>query len=234
MMTTTAIHERPMLMCGQMVRHTLADEKTQTRRVPSKSNSETASPWDRLVWDDSLVPDGAPKTFADDGYLHVATRPHPDDRQDDPGMWTLSRVYPRYAVGDKLWVRETWASEIPGCPRGITYRADHSDPRGDGAANPIKWRPSIFMPRWASRITLEITGVRVERLHDMSVACLEAEGFSIAEVNRAGKMWDVLNGQSLPQAAANFRELWDVLNGKTYPWASSPWVWVISFRRIMT
>jgi len=66
--------------------------------------------------------------------------------------------------GDRLWVREAFATAIPGCPNGICYRADHNDRKGDGPSNPIRWRPSIHMPRWASRILLEVVDARPERL----------------------------------------------------------------------
>ncbi|MFL1405413.1 hypothetical protein ACJO2E_08730 [Marinobacter sp. M1N3S26] len=128
--------------------------------------------------------------------------------------------------GDRLWVRETWrqfnaidecgCSESPcGCPctDTVLYRATHDD--GES-----KWRPSIHMPRWASRITLEITDVRVERLQDISVADAKAEGgpthgHSGAEISyRRG-----------------FRHLWSQINGPD-SWDANPWVWVIEFRRI--
>lgn len=90
-----------------------------------------------------------------------------------------SRIRAPYQPGDRLWVRETWADNIPGCPNGITYRADHIDPKGDGPANPIKWRPSIHMPKKAARIWLEVTNVRVERLQEINNADRLKEGIRV-------------------------------------------------------
>ena len=121
--------------------------------------------------------------------------------------------------GERLWVRETWADNIRGCPNGITYRADHCDPKGDGPANPIKWRASIFMPRWASRITLEITNIRVQRLHDILSADAEAEG--------------VLWKEKYMNPVHAFVVLWDSINAKRgFEWDENPWVWVIEFKKL--
>ncbi len=115
--------------------------------------------------------------------------------------------------GDRLWVRETWADNIPGCPNGITYRADHIDPKGDGPANPIKWKPSIHMPKAAARIWLEVVSVRVERLNSISEGDAKAEGVSSVE---------------------EFQYLWNTLNEKgDRSWLSNPWVWIISFKTIL-
>lgn len=124
-------------------------------------------------------------------------------------------------VGDRLWVKETFLDGygIGGCvdgdldnPINVIYRADE-DVHG------IVWKPSIFMPRRASRITLEITGIKVERVQDISTFDALAEGV-------AGS----------PPPAGDWRDLygilWDSINGKEHPWASNPWVWVITFKRI--
>ena len=68
-----------------------------------------------------------------------------------------------YDTGDVLAVRETWADNIAGCPNGISYRADHIDPQGDGNANPIKWKSAAIMPRWASRLSVQVEAVGVEQ-----------------------------------------------------------------------
>jgi len=114
--------------------------------------------------------------------------------------------------GDRLWVRETYNS----CGGKPFYRAD-------GELHPDwKWRPSIFMPRWASRITLEITAVRVERLKDITIEDAQAEGVTPLGVEGDGRRW-----------RAAFRELWDSLNAKRgHGWGANPWVWVISFKRV--
>jgi hypothetical protein len=136
-------------------------------------------------------------------------------------------------VGDRLWVRETWRTtkeannktptELnPG--HRIWYDADESLQPGFG-----KRRPSIFMLRWASRIDLEIVGVRVERLQEISEADAMAEGAEIGAVSLRDK-------RGLPIGIAAdyrtaFRDLWESINGAG-SWAANPWVWCISFRRV--
>lgn len=117
--------------------------------------------------------------------------------------------------GDHLWVRETFAV-MQGV--GAKYRADNP-----GAVKPSEywdtpWTPSIFMQRTWSRITLEIVGIRVERLQEITAKDAIAEGIEV--------------DNSQLRETPNFRELWDSLNGKKHPWSRSPWVWVIEFRRI--
>jgi len=137
-------------------------------------------------------------------------------------------------VGDKLWVRETWATDklldyLP--PRLLEgagtlpfwYLADSDQ---HSIIQQGKWRPSIFMPRWASRITLEITEVRVERVQEITEEDAEKEGVSWSSVS-SGENPEIIS------AVENFATLWDSLNAKRgYGWEVNPWVWVISFRRI--
>ena len=127
--------------------------------------------------------------------------------------------------GDRLWVRETWALDDK-----YYYRADGAV--GDRCG---KWKPSIHMPRAASRITLEITGVRVERLQEITISDIYAEG---AITDEWLEWRDDVSGVGMPAGSRieNERDvwekLWDSINGKTYPWKSNPWVWVIEFKRI--
>jgi len=133
---------------------------------------------------------------------------------------------PRYQIGDLLWVREAWCSgdewddtkpsEIdPLICSDIWYFADGPRPtEGWG-----KTRPAIFMPKWATRIWLEITGIRVERVQDISITDLWAEGleFGVGATSQGFIQWI---------------QLWDSLNAKRgYPWKSNPWVRAIEFRR---
>jgi hypothetical protein len=111
-------------------------------------------------------------------------------------------------VGDKLWVRETWYQYADG---RVLYRAS------DNSQNYFSWRPSIFMPRWASRITLEITGIRVERLQEITYEGCEREGFRLDVMGN----WD--------RARLWYKDLWDKLNPK-HNWDSNPFVWVIEFK----
>lgn len=128
-----------------------------------------------------------------------------------------------YQPGDLLYVRETWADNIPGCPNGITYKADHIDPKGDGPANPIKWKPSIHMPKAAARIWLEVTNVRVERLQEILCGDMKREGCIPPTVT---------GGQYQQWQRDYWIPLWDAINAKRgYGWETNPWVWVIEFER---
>jgi hypothetical protein len=133
--------------------------------------------------------------------------------------------------GDRLWVRETHSfvpdsDEPAGCSQ-VLYAAS-----GDGPY--AKWRPSIHMPRWASRILLEITGVRVERLQDISEDDCWAEGIDACD----GLLDDMaiyemarrMNRQ-FEEAAPTYAALWESINGAG-SWGANPWVWVIEFKRV--
>lgn len=125
--------------------------------------------------------------------------------------------------GDRLWGRETFAQGVEGCDGGISYRADHADPKGDGPAHPMKWRPSIFMPRAASRILMEITDVRVQRLQEISEDDARAEGCAPV-VNDDGSV-------DCGTRKTTFSLLWESINGAG-SWHANPWVWAITFRRL--
>lgn len=120
---------------------------------------------------------------------------------------------PYGAPGDRLWVRETWAP----LTTGYAYRADTiwNAPPAD------RWRPSIHMPRLASRITLQITGVRVQRLQEISESDAISEG-----IGESGYQ-DVFGGN----AVAHYHRLWNVING-IGSWEENPWVWVVEFKRV--
>lgn len=156
--------------------------------------------------------------------------------------------------GDRLWVRETWAqiwkyegcigedttepyncSMCSGCR--IEYRADtkNSCP-GDWPESMAKeddeaprWKPSIHMPRWASRITLEITNMRVERLNDITEEDAKAEGAK----EKHNIFHDAIQAHIGNVAIRNFAVLWDSIYSKRgLGWDANPWVWVIEFKRI--
>jgi len=205
------MNERPILMRGPLVIASLENRKTQTRRVviPTQRTPRVAplrmEPW--------LI-DGVQET--DDQGLPCWAGFHPDY----PGeaKW-FSCPYGK--VGDRLWVRETWARH-PDCG-GILYRA--TDPGWDDNDYGIKWKPSIHMPRWASRLTLEIIGVRVERVQEISLDDMRAEG--VRPTTEASLLWR----ETLRE---NFIALWDSINAKRIgcSWDVNPWVWAISYRRI--
>jgi hypothetical protein len=135
--------------------------------------------------------------------------------RDDKG-W--KEICPHGKIGDRLWVRETWGLPHAKCRckaccefAGIKFRADGEDAR-------IKWTPSIFMPRIASRIILEITEIRVQRVREISEEDAEAEG---CKPDYTGFVKE------------HFADLWDSINFKIgFGWEINPWVWAISFKRI--
>ena len=201
--------ERPILFSGEMVRAILEGRKTQTRRVvkPTQSTPKVAplrmEPW---------IIDG--EWQEDDNGAPCWSGFHPDY----PGeaKWFSC---PYGQPGDRLWVRETWAQHFG----ELRYRADEAP---DGYYHGAKgWKSSIFMPRAISRITLEITDVRVERVQEISEPDAEAEGITPEFPARAQDI-----SGSDQRAFAN---LWDSINAKRgYGWDANPWVWVVSFRRV--
>lgn len=215
--------ERPILFSGPMVRALLAGAKTQTRRIVKD-----------LKWIEKTFPGVDP-------YWRL-TEPSgsgPCDPTDPRDLdWLMSRNH--YGQpGDRLWVKETYYNygAFKGAGRSY-YRAD----LGDDAKEPHgqKWKPSIFCTRKASRITLEITGVRVERLNDISEAEAEAEGIMR---NEGCDPWTREDGwikypldrhtEDFPAFTAkeSYQTLWESINGAG-SWALNPWVWVIEFKRI--
>ncbi|HDR8948346.1 TPA: hypothetical protein QDA71_005404 [Burkholderia vietnamiensis] len=211
--------ERPVLFSGAMVRAILEGRKTQTRRVMKHQPPAEA--------------------------CDVFTFHHPDPRTHYWGFdgWSLldwCQPCPYGEIGHRLYVRETWQhSNHPFGPYEsdclVFYRADYlDDPLGadlerspDGIRR--QWRPSIHMPRAASRITLEITGVRVERLQSISESDARTEGVTIEEHHMRG----YCAGAYRPPSIRAFHDLWDSLNvARGHGWDMNPWVWVIEFRRI--
>lgn len=136
----------------------------------------------------------------------------------DPEGPVIQDIHARYQPGDILWVRETWAAWSPtyGTAPRLIYKADDNAPAG------VKWRPSIHMPKKAARIFLRVTGVRVERLQDISGEDIRAEG--------------VLGKHFRAPTRGAFADVWNhTLKRKDLPlygWESNPWVWVIKFERI--
>lgn len=212
--------ERPILFSGSMVRAILEGRKTQTRRIVTDKHFK------RL----GLERDGE--------YVYTTEGPQWDGTfEGGEILWC-----PYGKPGDRLWVRETWcqAATDDGYFKYNAegnldstcchYRADgyevmHIDGGETESGQPRSpWSPSIHMPRWASRITLEITGVRVERLQDISPteACKEGvfeDGSYCSE-------------PPLPYPVATFKKLWNSINGPD-SWSANPWVWVIEFKRAL-
>ena len=205
--------DRPILFSGPMVLEILPGRKTQTRRVIRP----------QFMSQVSEVRINASGEWC--GYA-----------SGEPGIRRGWRRCPYGAAGNNLWCREAsiiapqrWnddaganCTDAEGVPRLVQYLATDPDTeaaRGYG----LRIRPSIFMPRWASRITLEVTGVRVERLQDCSEPDAVAEG-----------MLYVMAERGAPSPLAAFRIGWDEINGKRpgCSWEANPWVWVVSFRRL--
>lgn len=205
---------RPILFSAPMVRPVLTGEKTQTRRVV---NPQPVG----MDLDAALDGNWLSKPF---GGLLL------------PKVRDLPMHCPYGQPGDRLWVRETWRPIQPGGP--CIYLATDGDGRyPPGPLRLFKWRPSIHMPRWASRITLEVTGVRVERLQDISEADAVAEGIERMPCRvpntRLWRNYTPGNGWTpsvaIPQNS--FRSLWESINGPG-SWDLNPWVWVVDFRRL--
>ena len=230
--TTETPRERPIIFSGPMVRAILDGRKTQTRRVvkPQPPADRPRHCW----WDAPIY-----------GWTWD-TEPTAD--------WF--KVKSPYAVGMRLWVRETWqmmyatpdtwmgGSEVEEDWGPIPERPDGrwADYAADGHDGPF--RPSIHMPRWASRITLEITDVRVERVRDISRDDAFAEGVDRVDPYETNSELPPgmpacfrnyqTDGWFAGDPVASFRTLWDSINGNRpgCSWADNPWVWVVSFRRI--
>jgi hypothetical protein len=177
----------------------------------------------------------------------LAIKPQPDEdglaRELSSGDWfdTSGRVYPcPYGkVGDRLWVRETWL-QGQGPTWGshcVVYDADKKIAwaPGSGFDNPdlkqFKKRPSIFMPRWASRITLEITSVRVERLQEISEEDARAEGVTDETADAIQYGAEAGNYQEPTPYRTGFSLTWQSIHG-TDSWHANPWVWVLQFKRV--
>jgi len=226
---------RPILMSAPMVRAILENRKTQTRRLvteaqdmhiqwcgggPDEERAERDGVW--LTYGDTVDDNG--KDTGQQWRLYSAEYP-------EEGCIPLGQLYG--AVGDQLWVRETWANiALTGYSPVYFYRADGDGlPPRDDRATHNKWRPSIFMPREASRITLEITGLHLERLNDISCEDAKAEGLSW--VGDGGTPYGI-PGMAESWSAdprISYRALWESINGPG-SWARNPWVWVIEFKRI--
>jgi hypothetical protein len=248
MTTATAARERPLLFSGPMVRAILAGSKTQTRRVAKVPRDgllyDLSRAWpDRgfpLDENNNVLPmdrwrggsDPAPESAYRSHYLHVPFA-HPNDGWEaDPARDTVQRVYCPYGeVGDVLWVKETFARRLDVDPAVEPEKARHyALYRADGTSldephwhsYPNRWTPPIFMPRWASRITLEIAEDRVQRLQEISARDCVAEGIAPIGPEHHPKV-----------LRDDFRSLWDSINKASgHGWDVNDYVWAITFRRL--
>lgn len=206
--------ERPILFSDPMVRAILAGTKTQTRRVIAGANG--------AFWDHSYT-----GTVERDGVLRFREGSEGTIVHGSPEVRC-----PYGAVGDRLRVREAWAPFVG--PDGRDYVAYRSTCAADGSFLWIgngeiaqvqipRWRPSIHMPRWASRLTLEVTSLRVERVQSRTQADAKNEGVEATEM---GGVFGT------PDHVGAFIDLWDSINGEraACAWKANPWVWVVSFK----
>lgn len=151
------------------------------------------------------------------------------------------KLCPYGKPGDRLWVRETWLARGGGA--AALYRADYEDVEAAGLGGLYGgWKPSIFMPRWASRITLEVVNVRVERVQDITEADAIAEGVTCEERGEKCSGFRPPGNTSIdPEECPScidgyipiYQRLWDSINSKRgFGWETNPWVWVIKFKRL--
>lgn len=235
--------ERPILMKGAMVRATLEDRKTHTRRI-IKPQLEGLEHFKRFVFEKHPF---SPSSFVGtpaEGRVSGTERMGwvgEDAWGNAIAAEEADWISCPYGVpGDRLWVKETFTLaewygdhyEPAGNPERrqtlkVLYRATEDETLDD--IREMTWKPSIFMPRWASRITLEIEAVRVERLIEITADDCIAEG-----IYQQGGQWIIdgsETGLGWMQPEGAYRELWESINGAR-SWDLNPWVWVIQFRRI--
>jgi hypothetical protein len=220
---------RPILFSGPMVQALLAGNKTQTRRIVR-----------------------TPARYAQVEFVGGGGRESPD--WNDPACWGYADGNGSYITlagegrnrlvpcpygqpGNLLWVRETHAIGEPDGyavdDRFVAYRASDPnlrDPDGWAKTHGLHWRPSIHMPGWASRLTLELTGVRVERLQAISEMDAYAEGIDTEGSAYLAAEHGKLGGASGPApSVCAYADLWDSINGPG-SWDANPWVWALEFR----
>ncbi|MBF8806959.1 hypothetical protein LG197_17615 [Pseudomonas asiatica] len=246
--------ERPILFSGPMIRALLDGRKTVTRRALSARDLKEIDYAVRLGECHALPAEGDSM--------------HPNDT-------SYYAELCRFGLpGDRLWVRETWLedpeddgtwayTQYMGCkgsplsdiPKRF-QKPEHCIFRASWDGSALRWRPSIHMPRWASRILLEVTDVRVERLQDISDDQAKAEGMVYTDFGMqerpgkgsidGGKTFHPLKPQQAPgwhagdathpdqcldRARWAFANLWEKINGEN-SWDANPWVWVVEFKRV--
>ena len=238
--------EKPILFSESMVRAILAGKKTQTRRIVKSQRVATMDRTDVEIHDlnytnkEHCIVEWTP--YRRDHCVHDFVPPWaPTDR-----LW----VRETHAYVDHLFDGERED------PTQVAYRADklilqHTrEPLAGGSGNirdlfptgsvqdvmdpcglnwdMVKWRPSIYMPRWACRLVLEIVDVRMEWLQNISEGDAQREGWDLSNMD----LYQTYDPVTMTLAREWFAELWDTINAKRAPWASNPLVWVIEFRRV--
>lgn len=227
--------ERPILFSGKMVRAIRDEKKTQTRRIIKPAIT-------RVEWN------------REPGWCWVYSNPLKTKSQYTNSYskdWpqTLLPFCPYGEIGDRLWVRETWQSymDVTGDPDLHRFENCKTDPATgkkyivyyrsmyNEDDDPGDWSPSIHMPRWASRITLEITDIHAEQLRDISEEDARAEGAVYAYTEAFKREHGHYPAGIIDASCAvgQFASLWDSINAdRGYSWESNPWVWVIGFKPV--
>ncbi|MBW4469194.1 MAG: hypothetical protein KME45_02915 [Stenomitos rutilans HA7619-LM2] len=224
---TISARERPILFSGAMVKAILEGRKTMTRRAAKLPS------WAIQNWKDVELEDGE--------LIAIAA---------NTGCFSAMQC-PYGKVGDRLWVRETWRPAKSETHECFAYRADRqyrcNKPMPEPDGSTAGWKPSIHMPRKASRLLLEITNVRVQRLQDISEEDAIAEG--LAALSKDGGQtvkYGIPDRDGLPggdnigwdwsrwclSSRLAYEDLWNSINADKYPWASNPYVWVVSFQQV--
>jgi len=239
--------ERPILFNGSSVRSILEDRKTQTRRVIKLE-------WSRCL--DLEDQDDVVKAIKQCPYGQVGDRLWVKETWKVASFMEDMPIEFQYkADGAELeenrsadlpetWLKyNDWYERICGQSTSEleTMKWPANDDDGhyawDAGKSPLRWRPSIFMPRWASRITLEIVKVRVERLQDIgkdeNVKDIFSEGLCKANYYETDPEDNEVCGIDIEEALEDFSDLWSSINAKRgYGWNANPWVWVIEFHRM--
>ena len=221
-MTTATTTEKPILFSTELVQAILDGRKTQTRRVIKPQ------PDNKVNYVESLK---------DDWWEFSQWYP------DGDGTLIDNKKCPYGKPADELWVRETWQalqhgsyepfdckpSQIPEQYADLRYKADEGETQ-------YSWKPSIHMPRWASRIQLSVDDIRVERVQEITEEDAKAEGIERTEWKYSTSPYRnyeyerMKPGHNCSTARKSFQTLWDSINAdRDYSWESNPWVWVVEF-----
>lgn len=198
--------ERPIIFKPEMVRAILEGRKTQTRRVVQPQPAKWATTYNESIG----------------GNHFWCEKPTDDDSMGHWPSYEKGLRCPYGQVGERLWVREAFMAESH---RPVHCRADGWGYEDDSTYG---WTSPLFMPRWASRLVLEITSIRVERVQDISEEDAKAEGVTVHldAVAAAGMAKDT-------PSRMEFWHLWNSIHGKDgHDWDANPWVWVVGFQRL--
>lgn len=228
------MNEKPLLFKTALVNAIIAGTKTQTRRIVDNP--------EQLEWDDkgkfsfSHAPDCGgycDYACACEGEVldgHIGWTPWGTSPGERASIWVRESFLPCTGTGDRHPIaisKATYVCFPDGSQKFKTGKywqqpATMRPPNANSWPQGAKWRPSIHLPRWASRITLEITGIRCQQLKDISRGDAMAEGCPFPN----------LNGEEVGKTdpVGWFRDKWNEINGAIHPWKSNPWVWVIDFK----